>query len=43
VGSQADSLEMIRTATAMRRGAGRDHLVFGRMQRTAAVDSAVLA
>src|SRR5947207_1012808 len=33
VGSNADSLEVIRTATALRRGKGRDFLVFGRMLR----------
>jgi len=42
VGSDEDSLEMIRTATAMRRGAGRDFLVYGRMQRSAEVDCEVL-
>lgn len=31
VGSDDDALEMIRTVTAMRRGPGRDFLVFGRM------------
>jgi len=31
VGSDEDALEMIRTVTAMRRGPGRDFLVFGRM------------
>ncbi len=38
VGSNEDSLEMIRTVTAMRRGAGRDFLVYGRMMRPAQVD-----
>jgi hypothetical protein len=33
VGSNDDALEMIRTITAMRRGAGRDALVYGRLQR----------
>jgi hypothetical protein len=33
VGSSADALEVIRTATALRRGKGRDFLVFGRMLR----------
>jgi len=33
VGSDADALEMIRTVTALRRGPGRDFLVYGRMQR----------
>lgn len=36
VGSNADSLEVIRTATALRRGKGRDFLVFGRMLRPSA-------
>jgi len=31
VGSNDDALEMIRTVTALRRGPGRDFLVFGRM------------
>jgi hypothetical protein len=31
VGSDAEALEMIRVVTAMRRGAGRDFLVYGRM------------
>ena len=35
VGNNDDSLEMIRTATALRRGPGKDFLVFGRMQRPA--------
>lgn len=38
VGSDEDALEMMRTATALRRGAGRDFLVYGRMQRPAPVD-----
>ena len=33
VGSDNDALEMIRTVTALRRGPGRDFLVFGRMQK----------
>ena len=33
VGDNDDALEVIRTVTAMRRGPGRDFLVFGRMQR----------
>lgn len=37
VGSNDDALEMIRTVTAMRRGPGRDFLVYGRMQRPAKV------
>ena len=37
VGSNDDSLEMIRTVTALRRGPGRDFLVYGRMQRPAEV------
>jgi hypothetical protein len=38
VGSNEDSLAMIRTITAMRRGQGRDFLVYGRMQRPARVE-----
>jgi hypothetical protein len=38
VGSNDDSLEMIRTVTAMRRGPGRSFLVYGRMQRPAEVE-----
>ena len=37
MGSNDDALEMIRTATAMRRGPGRDFLVYGRMQHPASV------
>ena len=37
VGSDNDSLEMIRTMTQLRRGAARDFLVYGRMQRPAKV------
>lgn len=33
VGSDDDALEMIRTVTALRRGPGRDFLIFGRMQK----------
>ena len=33
VGNDADGLEMIRTVAALRRGPGRDFLVFGRMQK----------
>ncbi|MBM3500816.1 MAG: hypothetical protein FJX74_19320 [Armatimonadetes bacterium] len=38
VGSNEDALEMIRTVTALRRGAGRDFLVYGRMQRPAELE-----
>lgn len=41
VGSNADALEMMRTATALRRGIGRDFLVYGRMQRPAEVECEV--
>jgi hypothetical protein len=37
VGSNDHALEMMRTVTALRRGAGRDFLVYGRMQRPALV------
>ena len=37
VGSNDNALEMMRVATALRRGAGRDFLVYGRMQRPAEV------
>ncbi len=37
VGSDDEALEMIRAVTAMRRGAGRDFLVFGRMLAPARV------
>jgi hypothetical protein len=37
VGSDDDAVEMIRTVTALRRGAGRDFLVYGRMLRPAQV------
>lgn len=38
VGNNDDALEMIRTITAMRRGPGREFLVFGRMQPPASID-----
>jgi len=38
IGSNDDALEMIRTVTAMRRGPGKDFLVFGRMMIPANVD-----
>ena len=38
VGSNEDALEMIRTVTALRRGPGKDFLVFGRMLKPAAVN-----
>lgn len=37
VGSDDEALEMIRVVTAMRRGAGRPYLVYGRMQAPAQV------
>jgi hypothetical protein len=37
IGNNEDALEMIRTVSAMRRGPGRDFLVYGRMQHPAAV------
>lgn len=37
VGSNENALEMMRVATALRRGAGRDFLVYGRMRRPAEV------
>jgi hypothetical protein len=37
VGSDFEALEMIRVVTAMRRGAGRPYLVYGRMQSPARV------
>jgi hypothetical protein len=37
VGSDEDAVEMIRTVTALRRGSGKDFLVYGRMLRPAAV------
>ena len=42
IGSDDDALEMIRTVTAMRRGAGRDFLVYGRMQRPPEADVRVM-
>jgi hypothetical protein len=38
VGSDDDSLEVIRTVTALRRGPARDFLVYGRMQRPAHIE-----
>lgn len=38
VGNNDHALEMMRTVTALRRGAGRDYLVYGRMQPPAQVD-----
>ena len=38
VGSDEDAVEMIRTVTALRRGPGKDFLVFGRMLRPATVE-----
>ena len=38
VGSDEDALEMIRTVTALRRGPGKDFLVFGRMLRPTMVN-----
>ena len=43
VGNDDDALEMIRTVTAMRRGPGRDFLVYGRMLRPARVDGNVVS
>jgi hypothetical protein len=37
VGNNDDALEMLRTAAALRRGPGKDFLVFGRMQRPAKI------
>ena len=37
VGNNDDALEMLRCVTAMRRGPGRDFLVYGRMQHPASV------
>jgi hypothetical protein len=37
VGSDDDAVEMIRTVTALRRGPGKDFLVYGRMLRPATV------
>lgn len=41
VGNNDNALEMMRTATALRRGAGRDFLLYGRMTRPAEVACAV--
>jgi hypothetical protein len=38
VGNADDALEMIRTVTALRRGPGKDFLVFGRMLKPATLD-----
>jgi hypothetical protein len=38
IGDEDQSVAMLRAATALRRGAARDYLVFGRMQAPAAVD-----
>jgi len=38
VGSQQDALAMIRAVTGMRKGPGREFLVYGRMQRPATVE-----
>ena len=40
VGSSDDAVEMMRTILALRRGAGRDFLTLGRMQRPAGVEGA---
>jgi len=37
-GSDEDAFEMVRTVTALRRGPGKDFLLFGRMLKPAAVD-----
>jgi len=42
VGSNDDALEMMRTVTAMRRGPGRDFLVYGRMQRPGQVETEIV-
>ena len=39
IGSNQASLDMLRTATALRRGAGKPYLVYGRMQRPAVVNA----
>jgi hypothetical protein len=39
VGSDSDALEMIRTVTALRRGPGRDFLVFGRMRKPSQLEN----
>lgn len=38
IGSNADAVESLRAATALRRGPGKDWLVYGRMQRPAQVE-----
>ena len=38
-----DALEMIRTVTAMRRGPGRDFLLYGRMQRPGEVNTEIMS
>ena len=38
VGNDDDALDMIRAVTALRRGEGRDYLVYGRMLRPAHID-----
>jgi len=43
IGSNDDCLEMVRTVTALRRGPGRDFLVYGRMARPARVETEVLS
>jgi hypothetical protein len=43
IGSNDDALEMIRTVTAMRRGPGRDFLLYGRMQRPGEVNAEVMS
>jgi hypothetical protein len=40
VGNNDHALEVIRTTTAMRRGVGKDFLVYGRMQRPVVIESA---
>jgi hypothetical protein len=42
VGNNDDALEMIRAVTAMRRGPGRDFLVYGRMQHLPRVSGVAL-
>ncbi|MCL2814141.1 MAG: DUF6259 domain-containing protein [Oscillospiraceae bacterium] len=39
VGNNDDALELMRSTLAMRRGAGKDFLVFGRMERPAKVEA----
>jgi len=38
VGSNADSLRMLRVTTALRRGTGKDFLVYGRMEKPAVIE-----